>query len=149
MKDKPFSYEEFKSIYSKVPRLCVDLIVQTEEGILLTKRAMPPCEGQWHLPGGTVLFKESIPEAIDRVAQAEIGIGVEVVKNIGYIEFMKVNNLGGFDHPISLAFLCKPKTLDIKLDAQASEYAFFKAIPENTLKEQADFLQKTLVETVI
>ena len=39
MREKPLSYEEFVAIYSKVPRLCVDLVVRTDEGVLMTLRA--------------------------------------------------------------------------------------------------------------
>ena len=60
------SDQEYKEIYSKVPRLCVELLIKTEEGILLVKRAIPPGEGLWYLPGGTVLFDESVEQAVKR-----------------------------------------------------------------------------------
>jgi len=60
----PLSQKEFDDIYSKVPRLTVEVIVKNRAGgILLTKRAIEPCKGQWHLPGGTVRFGESLLEA--------------------------------------------------------------------------------------
>ncbi len=141
MSDKPMSPEEFRAIYSKVPRLCVEVIIKTEEGYLLTKRAMPPCEGQWHLPGGTVLYKETLEQALKRVARAELGVDITSQKFLGYMEFLKVEEHQGFDHPISLGFLCTPEHTNFTLDAQASEYAFFKELPKNTLKEQKEFLE--------
>ena len=59
--------EEFATIYHKVPRAAVDIIVQTSEGIVLTKRAIPPFVGMWHICGGTILFMEPINHAIDRI----------------------------------------------------------------------------------
>ncbi len=129
-------------IYSKVPRLCVEVVIKTEEGYLLTKRAIPPCKGQWHLPGGTVLYKETLEDALQRVAKAELGVDIKVGKFLGFMEFLNVDKLGGYDHPVSLGFLCEPAHTNFTLDAQASEYAFFKEIPENTLTEQKEFLQE-------
>lgn len=141
MPDMPLSSEEFKNTYSRVPRLCVEVVIKTDEGYLLTKRAMPPCEGQWHLPGGTVLYKETLQQALKRVAASELGVDIEAKRFLGFMEFLHVDKMGGYDHPVSLAFLCEPSSLDIALDQQASEYGFFTEIPENTLKEQKDFLE--------
>ena len=63
------SHEDFLSIYSRVPRLCVDLIITSEEGVLLSLRAIEPYLGQWHFPGGTVYKGETIEEAAKRVAK--------------------------------------------------------------------------------
>jgi len=146
MSNLSLTSEEFKNIYSRVPRLCVEVVIKTDEGYLLTKRAIPPCEGQWHLPGGTVLYKESLEDALKRVAKAELGVNVEVGEFLGYMEFLHFDEMGGYDHPISLAFLCTPDHYDFTLDVQASEYAFFKEIPENTLAEQKEFLRKHLAK---
>ena len=44
--------EKYDEIYSKVPRICVEVVIRNEKGILLTKRAIPSSEGKWHFPGG-------------------------------------------------------------------------------------------------
>ena len=54
------SDEEFYSIYSKVPRLALDVVIRSDEGILLSLRAIEPHKGLWHLPGGTVYRGETI-----------------------------------------------------------------------------------------
>jgi len=59
-------HSEFEEIYSKVPRLTVEVVVQSPLGILLTKRASGPCSGLWHIPGGTVRFGEPIRAAVSR-----------------------------------------------------------------------------------
>src|SRR3989338_6261989 len=76
--------EEYRRIFSRVPRVCVDLIIKDENlGVVLVKRTIPPALGQWHLPGGGVLFGETLEEAVLRIAQNEIGIHVEVNKLAG------------------------------------------------------------------
>ena len=47
------------------------LLVKNEKGFLFTKRAIEPFQGQWHLPGGSILFGETIGDAVKRVAEDE------------------------------------------------------------------------------
>ncbi len=142
MKPKRLSFEEFKSIYSKVPRLCVDLVVKTEKGILLTKRQIPPYLGYWHTPGGTVLLKEKISDAIQRISQDEFGSKVKIIKLLGVMEFPpdKITK-----HSISIVYLVKPENKNLKGSWQAEEIKYFKLLPTKIIKEQKDFLQKNRI----
>ena len=81
MKSKPFSPEQFKNIYSQVPRFCVELIIRTPQGVALTLRSLPAWHNQWHLPGGTVLYEETLAQAVERVAQDEVGLKVKTCVN--------------------------------------------------------------------
>src|ERR1700722_3107481 len=84
----PLSKEEFEHVYSKVPRLTVEIMVRDESGALyLTRRSIDPCKGQWHLPGGTVQFGESLIDAVGRVAMRELSISVHKATDCGYIEY--------------------------------------------------------------
>ncbi|MEK6945613.1 MAG: NUDIX hydrolase [Nanoarchaeota archaeon] len=137
---KKLSPEEFKEIYSKVPRLCVDLIIKDQEGVLLTKRSIPPYLGNWHLPGGTVLFGESIQESIQRVSIRELGIGLNVKNLLGFMEFDDWKN--GGQHAISLVFLCELKPGKIVLNDEATEFIFTKNEIKNIIPTQLDFIKK-------
>lgn len=141
MKDRPFTPEEFKTIYSQVPRLCIDLIVRTPHGIVLTKRSLPTWAGQWHLPGGMIFYKEMIPLATQRVALHEIGIEVTILKVLGYMEFPSEEKERGFGWSISIALLCDMKsgTLLTKSD-EASDIKTFTELPQNTMSEHKIFL---------
>jgi hypothetical protein len=55
---QPLSHQDFAFIYSKVPRLTVEVIVVVDGGVVLVKRQEASWQGQWHIPGGTVLYKE-------------------------------------------------------------------------------------------
>ena len=135
------SFEKFKEIYSQVPRLCVDLVIQSPAGILLTMRDIEPYKGFWHTPGGTVLFKERIEDAVTRKAETEVGVSVKIERALGFIEFFDSKNHNGFeDHTLSIVFLCTPLSTDFKLDSQAATYKFFKQIPQNTIPEIKQFL---------
>jgi len=130
--------EEYRRIFSRVPRVCVDLIIKDENlGVVLVKRTIPPALGQWHLPGGGVLFGETLEEAVLRIAQNEIGIQVEVNKLAGVTDFFSDNVFG---HDISLAFLVSPKSLDLRGSEQGENPAFFKTLPFPLVDEHKELL---------
>lgn len=141
MKEFPLTKNEFKSIYTKVPRLTVDLIIVKEKRFLLTKRSIKPFKGLWHFPGGGVEYREKIREAINRIAKKELGVKVISKKFLGYIETLK----DGYGHSVSLIFKCKivgnkkPKPLQ-----QASKISFFNKIPKKIIPKQEEFLKKNL-----
>lgn len=134
------SSEEFKTLYSKVPRLTVEIVVKNENGTLLTLRNVPPYEGWWHIPGGTVRFKESIRKAVKRIAKAELGVDCNISEFLGYIEYLNNTPFGGFDYPVGLAFLVKPISNHFKTDFQGSDIRYFKKLPKKVIKEQRQFL---------
>lgn len=135
---KKLTEKEFRSIYTKVPRVTVQLIIINEKRVLLTKRSIPPFNGLWHFPGGGLLYREKIKETISRIAKKELGIKVSLQKFLGYTE--ELND--GFRHNISLVFECKivgkqkPKALE-----QASAVQFFDKIPKNIAPENKKFLK--------
>lgn len=134
---------EYDSIYSRVPRLCVEMVISTpERGLLLTRRDIPPNVGAWHIPGGTVLFAEPVVEAVKRVAQDELGLEVDVGELLGVIEYPS-HYLNGLDSPVGLAFACAI--------ARAAEGrplpdggAWFTTLPTGLYDEQRQFLTRRL-----
>jgi len=136
------SPEEFKEIYSKVPRLSIDIIIKTSQGILFTKRAIEPFRGTWHLPGGAVLFKESVEDAVKRVAKRELGIDVNPKTLLGYIEYPGELYEGKEMHSVALAFLVEPLSDKITLNYESDAHSFFGNIPKNVLPSQGKFLSE-------
>ncbi|MFA5086002.1 MAG: NUDIX domain-containing protein [Candidatus Paceibacterota bacterium] len=141
MSKYPLSEKDFFDIYSKVPRLCVDLIIKSKEGILLTKRAIDPRKGFWHLPGGTVFKKEKISNAILRIAKDETGLIVMPKKFLGYIEFLNEIRSNVQFHSVSVAIEVKPTSNNFQPDENSSELKYFKKLPNKMIKEQKKFLE--------
>jgi len=140
MNQYPFTKEEFDAIYSKVPRLAVDVIVKNEAGaIYMTKRAIEPCKGQWHLPGGTVYFGESLLDAVKRVALKELNIKVQSVNNKGYIEYPS-HYQNGLDTPVGIVFEVEKYTGKLQIDSEASDSGWFSKLPKNTHADQDKYL---------
>ncbi len=137
--DHPLSQEEFQAIYSKVPRLTVEIIVKDGVKVYLTKRDIEPCKGMWHLPGGTVRFGEKLTEAVGRIAERELGVKVTDAKLLGYIEYPS-HYTKGLDCPVGIAFSVESYEGDFKPNEEASESDWFEALPDNMHEEQKDFL---------
>lgn len=136
----PLSKEEFDAIFSKVPRLTVEVIVRNDRGeIYLTKRAIEPCKGQWHLPGGTVRYAEPLVEAVKRVAQDEIGLSVKEAKLVGYIEYPShyKRNLGS---PVGIVFEVVDYEGQAQLNEEATDGGWFHQLPLPMHGDQDTFL---------
>lgn len=144
----PLSPEEFDQIYSRVTRLTVEVVIRSDQGILLVKRDIEPCRGQWHLPGGTVRFGESLIAAVRRVAMAEVGVTVEVGPQIGYIEYPQMLAGGYRGWPVGLAFEATVAGGRITGSPAGAEAAWFTGIPQVTIAEQAEFLARHLAVPV-
>ncbi len=80
--------DEYRMAYGVVPRLCVDLVIRSQQGILLTRRKQEPHKGKWHLPGGRVRKGEALHNAAQRIAGKELGAQVEIGKYLGTMEFL-------------------------------------------------------------
>lgn len=148
MDPRYLSNEDFFSIYAKVPRLNVDLVLKTEEGVLLALRSIEPYKGQWHLPGGTVYKGETIEEATYRVCKKETGLESRFVKCLGYMEFPHEVRGGVSMHTISIAVQLSVTGGSLLHDEHAEDLAYFKVLPENIVREHGEFLQEKFREEV-
>lgn len=139
MTNYPMSLDEFNHIYSKVPRLTVEIILKKSGAIYLTQRAIEPCAGQWHLPGGTVYFGERLLEAITRVAQQELSISVKQAELKGYIEYPS-HYKKGLDSPVGMVFEVTSYDGEPVIDEEASAGDWFISLPEHMHADQDIFL---------
>jgi ADP-ribose pyrophosphatase YjhB (NUDIX family) len=136
----PFSPVEFDAIYSRVPRLTVEIIVPDGQGaVFLTKRAIAPFAGQWHLPGGTVYFAEPLLDAVRRIALRELGIEVKDAKGNGYIEYPS-HYLNGIDSPVGIAFEVIDYLGEAQALADADDGRWFRRVPEDMHADQDEYL---------
>lgn len=141
-------YDKFKEIYSVVPRLAVEVVIVRDGQILLTKRKSHGWAGQWHTPGGTVMYRESLHDAVKRFGLEELGIDVEVGKLLGYIEVWSEEAERGYGYSVSFPFLAKPKTYDFVLNSQATEHAFFSDLSSNVIPEHRAFYESINFQTL-
>lgn len=137
------SDEDYDFIYSRVPRVCVDLLIKNSKGeVLLTKRDIEPYKDHWHFPGGRIKFKESIQSAIKRILKGELGLEDVKYEFVGYCEFPEEIQKGQERHSISIVHLVYLDTDNIKLDFSAKEWKFFSEMPSPVIPPQQEFLTR-------
>jgi len=132
------SNADYKKVMETMPVICIDCLVQNEAGeFLLVKRQNEPLKGEFWVPGGRLLRNERLEEAVHRKMREELGVDVEIIKNLGFFEefFDKTaqNAEGGF-HAVSFLYLVRPLGNCITLDCQSSEWGWFKSIPHRLWK---------------
>ncbi len=137
----PLPYKKFKDIYSLVPRLAIEVVIVKDESILLTKRSSHGWAGMWHTPGGTVLYREAVQDAVKRIALEELGVKVEVSRNLGYFEAWSEEKERGFGYSVSLPFLVIPEHFEFQLNNQATEFKFFSDLPDIIVPEHKQFYE--------
>jgi 8-oxo-dGTP diphosphatase len=89
----------------------VAVIVDERDHVLLTKRNVPPFQGEWVMPGGKIDLGEPIVAALKREVWEEVGLEVEVGDLIDVFEHVTP----GEDnyHFIIIYYRCKPILCDI------------------------------------
>lgn len=131
MKKIPFKL--YKRIIDVLPILCVDAAVLHKGKFILVKRKNEPLKGGWWVPGGRVLKGETLEKAIGRKVKEELGIKIKIVRPFGYFEHYFRENEFGVEsgiHQVSIVFLVKPVSLNIKLDKQSGTWKFSKSLPK-------------------
>lgn len=146
MQKHPLTQEEFDSIYGKVPRLTVEVAIYADDGIVMTKIPKGPAKGQWNVPGGTVRFGEKLVDAAKRVAQTELGIGVTIGENLGYIEYPELLAAGERGWPVGMVFEATIDSGNLSESDYGEPVQCFKKVPENTIPSQAKFFEKYLAK---
>lgn len=140
-------YKDFKEIYHKVTRVTVEIILLTRNGVVLTLRSIEPFKNQWHTPGGSVLYKESVEDAVKRVCLEELGVKVKIKKFLGYWEVPEWKEKEGFCHSIGLIHQVEIKSGKLRGNDQSSKIESFKKIPNNTIDVHKKFLINFLSST--
>ena len=131
-------YEDYKYVFARVPRLCVDLVFENGEGILLILRDIDPGKGFWHMPGGGVLRGETVEQALRRIALDETGLLPGAPEFLGVMEF--ADQQSPFFHTVSLVYRVRQWTGTLRGSDQGKELQFFKELPEKIIREQGEFL---------
>jgi len=143
----PFTSEEFFAIYSKVPRLSVDLIIRTSEGVAMTKvPAHHTTADEWYLPGGTVYFGETLVAAAERIARSELGVEVTIGEQLGYVEYVQHNAAGYNGWPVAILFEAAITGGTLSESDYGHPVVCFTEVPANIIADQRTALEKYLAE---
>ena len=112
--------------YPDSPLVGVGAIIVEGGRVLLIKRAKPPLEGQWSIPGGMLEIGEELREAAIREVREETGIKVEAGELLGVFDRVVRDAEGRVQyHYVLIDFLCKPKGGSLRAGGDAGEVRWF------------------------
>ena len=94
--------------YPDRPFLAVSAAIVRDGRFLLVRRAMPPAEGLYTLPGGVVEAGESLADAVCREVREETALDIEPIALAGYREVILRDEAGRVKrHFVILPFACR------------------------------------------
>ncbi len=86
----------------------VAVIVDEQDRVLLTRRAIPPFRDLWVMPGGKIDLGEPMIRALHREVREEVGIEVAVDGLVDVFEHLTPGPEN--DHFVILYYRCRPVT---------------------------------------
>ena len=121
--------------YPQRPILAVSAAIIRDNRVLIVRRATPPAEGLYTLPGGGVEAGESLHEAIKREVLEETGIDIEPITLAGHREAIKRDADGKIArHFVIMAFACRWIAGEPALNEELSEARWLELPDIATLK---------------
>jgi 8-oxo-dGTP diphosphatase len=94
--------------YPDRPYLAVSAAIIRDRRVLIVRRARPPAEGVFTLPGGAVEAGERLEEALLREVREETALTIEPIALAGYREVIGRDDAGRVErHLVILAFAAR------------------------------------------
>jgi len=135
-----------KREFPELPLVGVGAIIIEGSRVLLVKRAHPPLQAQWSIPGGVLEVGELIREAAVREAREETGLIVEPADLLGvYDRILRDAEKRVQYHYVLIDFLCRPVGGELNAADDAAEVGWFsrEELPALKLAEDTqDVIQK-------
>lgn len=113
--------------YPDRPLLGVGALIFRDDHILLVRRANPPLQGEWSIPGGLVETGETTKEAIVREVREETGLDVEPVKLVEVFErILRDQDASVEYHFVLIDYLCRVISGEAYAGSDVSEVRWAK-----------------------
>jgi 8-oxo-dGTP diphosphatase len=112
--------------FPATPLIGVGAIIIEDSRVLLVKRAHPPLEAQWSIPGGVLEVGELVREAAIREAREETGLIVEPEALLGvYDRILRNAEQRVQYHYVLIDFFCRRVGGELKAASDAAEVRWF------------------------
>src|ERR1700722_8963647 len=136
--------------FPELPLVGVGAIIIEDDRVLLVKRAHPPLQAQWSIPGGVLELGELVREAAVREAREETGLIVESGELLGVYDRVLRNLEQRVQyHYVLIDFLCRRVAGELQAADDAAEVRWFKrkALHELNLAEDTqDVIRKAFAK---
>ena len=110
-----------------LPLVGIGAVIIEEDRVLLVKRARPPLQDRWSIPGGVLEVGELIREAAVREAREETGLIVEPGELLGvYDRVLRDPEQRVQYHYVLIDFLCRRVGGELQAADDAAEVRWFK-----------------------
>ena len=112
--------------FPEIPLVGVGAIIIEDARVLLVKRAHPPLQAQWSIPGGVLEVGELVREAAVREAREETGLSVEPGDLLGvYDRILRNAEKRVQYHYVLIDFLCRKVGGELTAASDAAEVRWF------------------------
>jgi len=111
----------------EAPVCAVGAIVFRGNAVLLIRRAKPPAQGQWSIPGGRVALGETLEAAVARELREEVGMDVRPVSVGKVIDRIYRDSAGRVTyHYVIIDYVCEAGPGQPRAGSDAAEAGFFE-----------------------
>jgi len=124
--------------YPEQPLVGVGAIIIENSRVVLVKRAHPPLQAQWSIPGGVLEIGELVRDAAIREAREETGLTVEPGELVGVFDRVLRDPNGRVQyHYVLVDFLCRRVSGELAAagDAAAARWFTREELPAMNLAE--------------
>src|SRR5579862_8424350 len=131
-----------KREFPDVPLVGVGAIIIEDDRVVLVKRAHPPLQAEWSIPGGVLEVGEMVRDAAIREAREETGLIVEPGELLGVFDRILRNPEQRVQyHYVLIDFLCRRVAGELSAASDAAEVRWFTQEELPALKLAEDTLQ--------
>jgi len=115
-----------KREFPEIPLVGIGAIITEGDRVVLVKRAHPPIQGHWSIPGGVLEVGEMVREAAVREAREETGLIVEPGELLGvYDRILRDPEQRVQYHYVLVDFLCRPVGGELLAASDAADVRWF------------------------
>jgi len=115
-----------KRKFPEIPLVGVGAIIIEGPRVVLVKRAHPPLQDQWSIPGGVLEVGELVREAAVREAREETGLVVEPGELLGVYDRVLLDSEQRVEyHYVLIDFLCRRVAGHLQASGDAAEVSWF------------------------
>jgi ADP-ribose pyrophosphatase YjhB (NUDIX family) len=112
--------------FPELPLVGIGAIIIEGDRVVLVKRAHPPIQGQWSIPGGVLEVGEFVREAAVREAREETGLIVEPADLLGVYDRILHDEAKRVQyHYVLIDFLCRPVGGELRAASDAAEVRWY------------------------